>query len=328
MKPLFEQLEFKGLKLKNRIVMPPLANNLGDGKGGVTDKVIDHYLKRAKGGVGMIVVEHSYVTPTGKFNLEQLGIDQDNLIPGLKKLAEEIQSYDVKIGIQLNHAGGTTTEAVIGTQLLVPSPIKHPWGKEVPREIAEEELLDLADCYAQAALRAKKAGFDFVEVHGAHGYLLNQFYSPLTNQRTDSYGGSRENRLRFPLMVVEKVRAAVGQDYPVFYRLGSDDLLKNGLTIEDALYAAPRLVEAGIDLLDISGGIRGFLPKDPVPPYFAHISAAIKKVVDVPVLVTGGITEPEMANRIIEEGEADLVGIGRALIKDPDWANKAVEALK
>lgn len=327
MKLLFKEFEFKWLKLKNRIVMPPLANNLADEQGGVTEQLIAHYLERAKGGVGMIIVEHSYVTASGKFSPAQLGIDQDRLIPGLKELVRQVQAYEVKIGIQLNHSGGTTTEAVIGTQPLAPSLIKHPWGQELPRELTGKELEQLADCYAQSAVRAKTAGFDFVEVHGAHGYLLNQFYSPLTNRRKDAYGGTRENRLRFPLRVVERVRQAVGKDYPVFYRLGADDLLKNGLTIEDALYAAPRLVETGIDLLDISGGLRGYQPKNPVPPYFTHLSSAIKKAVTVPVLVTGGITESEMANRIIEAGEADLVGIGRALLKDPNWAKKALESL-
>ena len=327
MKALFTEFEFKGISLKNRIVMPPLANNLADGQGGVTEELIKHYVERAKGGVAMIVVEHSYVAPSGKSNPKQLGIDNDRLIPGLKSLVEQVQTYNVRIGIQLNHAGATTTEAVIGCQPLAPSAIKHPWGKEVPRELREEELEDLAEFYVRAALRAKKAGFDFVEIHGAHGYLLNQFYSPLTNQRKDSYGGSRENRLKFPLMVVEKVRAAVGKDYPLLYRLGADDLLKGGLTLDDALYAAPRLAEAGIDLLDISGGLRGYQPRDPTPPYFTHISSAIKKVVDIPVLVTGGIREPEMANGIIERGEADLVGIGRALLKDPNWAQKVLEIL-
>ncbi|MDI3281291.1 MAG: NADH:flavin oxidoreductase, partial [Bacillota bacterium] len=160
-----------------------------------------------------------------------------------------------------------------------------------------------------------------------HGYLLNQFFSPLTNRRTDEYGGTRENRLRFPLEVVAAVRQAVGPDYPVFYRFGASDRLPDGLTVEDGRFAAPRLVEAGVDVLDVSGGLCGSRPAGAPPGYFVPLAEAIKPVVSVPVLVTGGITEPELADRIIREGKADLVGIGRALLADPRWPEKAREVL-
>lgn len=325
---LFDPLEIKGLRLKNRIVMPPMANNQATEEGLVTSELIAHYVERAEGGVALVMVEHSYVVPAGRFNRRQLAITSDAALPGLRELVERVHAAGAAIGLQITHAGSATTTEEAGVQPEAPSPVLHPTvGKEIPRELTREDLDRIRAAFAEAARRVRAAGFDLVEIHGAHGYLLNQFYSPLTNRRTDEYGGTRENRLRFPLEVVAAVRQAVGPDYPVFYRFGASDRLPDGLTVEDGRFAAPRLVEAGVDVLDISGGLCGSRPAGAPPGYFVPLAEAIKPVVSVPVLVTGGITEPELADRIIREGKADLVGIGRALLADPRWPEKAREAL-
>lgn len=325
---LLSSLEVKGLVLKNRIVMPPMANNMATEEGEITPRLVEHYLARAKAEVGLLIVEHAYVVPMGRANKNQLGVHDDRVIQGLRELVDAVHAAGARIGSQITHAGGATTSEVLGVIPEAPSPVQHPRGTEAPRELGIKELAALAGAFAAAARRVRAAGFDMVEIHGAHGYLLNQFYSPLTNKRKDDYGGDREKRLRFPLEVAEAVRREVGPDFPVFYRLGADDLMPGGLTAEDARFAAPRLVEAGVDLLDVSGGLGGSRPEGAKPGYFVPLAVAAKSVVQAPVLVTGGIREPEFADQIIRDGKADLVGIGRALLADPEWARKAIAALR
>lgn len=320
---LFREFALKGLRLKNRVVMPPMANNLATEAGEVTDRLVEHYARRA-GFLGLIVVEHAYVAPEGRINPNQLGIYDDRLVEGLRRIPAAVHDAGGLVAQQITHAGSAAPAAVIGQAPVAPSPVPHPLGGDQPRELSGEEIATLVEAFAQAAHRAQTAGFDAVEIHGAHGYLLNQFYSPLTNHRTDGYGGSREARLSLPLAVVRAVRRAVGPEYPVFYRFGADDRLPGGLTVEDALYAAPLLAEAGVDLLDVSGGICGSRPADLTGQgYFAYLSGPMKGVSPVPVLVTGGVTEPRAAEELLRSGLADLIGVGRALLRDPDWAVKA-----
>ncbi len=196
----------------------------------------------------------------------------------------------------------------------------------MPREITQTEMSELVKEFAVAARRAKEAGFDMVEVHGAHGYLLSQFLSPYTNRRNDEYGGSLENRLRFPLEVLRAVRAEVGPDFPVFYRLGAEDGIEGGLTLQEGAEAAVILAEAGVDVLDLSGGLLGFRVKSG-EGFFVYMAEKIKPVVNIPVLVTGGIAAPELAESILAEGKADLIGVGRALLANPKWAVEAAQAL-
>jgi len=326
---LSKPLSIKDLSLKNRIVMPPMANNRATLAGDVTDTLIEHYTERAAG-VGLIIVEHSYVTVSGRVHPNQLGINEDSNVPGLMRLASAIRAAGAPAAIQITHAGGRTTPEACGVQPEAPSatPIP-PQGEIVPRELSLDDLRALRQAFAQAARRAKMAGFAAVEVHGAHGYLLNQFCSPLCNHRTDAYGGDRAARLRFPLEVVESVRQAVGPAYPVFYRLGADDLLPGGLTAGDAVYAAKALEETGIDMLDISGGLLGSRPNGVSGEgYFGHLSMAIKAAVRVPVMVTGGVVTALGAERLLRDGKADLVGVGRALLADPGWAVKAEAELR
>lgn len=328
MPDLLTPLPWKGMVLRNRIVMPPMASDLATPEGEPTRRHFDHYLPRARGGVALVVVEHSYVQPGGRLTPTQLGIHHDGVVEPFRKLVAAIHATGARVAIQITHAGGATTEAVCGSQPVGPSEVPHPRTGRAPRALGEDELPALAEAFAAAARRARLAGFDAVEIHGAHGFLLNQFLSPLTNRRQDRYGGSLENRARFPLEVVKAVRAAVGPDFPVMYRLGAADNVPGGLTLEESQEVAPLLVEAGVDLLDISGGLGGSRPAGAPPGYFVPLAVGIKQVVEVPVLVTGGITDPFFADEIVRTGKADLVGIGRALLADPDWARKAIEALR
>lgn len=326
MPQLFDALDVAGVTMKNRIVMPPLANRMANEDGSVNDQLIAHYVARAKAEIGMIIVEHSYVCPTGRLSAKQLGIHNDAMIEGLRSLVDAVHEAGGKIGIQITHAGSVTTSEVAGEQPLGASAIMHPKGTGVPRELSAAELVRLAKEFATAARRAKAAGFDMVEVHGAHGYLLSQFLSPLTNQRTDQYGGSLENRMKFPLEVVRAVRQAVGEKYCLWYRLGADDRMPGGTTLEHGIYAAQELEKAGVNLLDISGGLIGGRIDGP-QGFYVPLSTAIKQAVQIPVMVTGGITVPVFADEVVRQGQADLVGIGRALLRDPEWAIKAKAAL-
>jgi 2,4-dienoyl-CoA reductase-like NADH-dependent reductase (Old Yellow Enzyme family) len=291
-------------------------------KGAVTQKLVDYYAKRS-GALGLLIVEHSYVSVSGRLSKKQLGIYDDKLIPGLKKLASRIHATGTPVVIQINHAGSAANRDITGTEPVGPS------ATENARELTKSEIELLAKHFAEAAGRAMSAGFDGVEVHGAHGFLLNQFYSPLTNKRQDEYGGSLENRTRFPLDVVEKVKEKV-KDRLLLYRLGSDDLDPKGTQIEDSTDFAVKLERSGVDIIDVSGGLCGSRPDrlQSVKGYFVPQAQAIKKVVKVPVVGVGGITEPTYADRLVREGKVDLVAVGRGLYKDPQWAQSAVKTLK
>jgi NADPH2 dehydrogenase len=320
---LLSTITIKQKQFRNRIVMPPLYSELAMDDGGITVEHFDYYTKRARAGVGLIIVEHSFVDPEGRAGEKQVGIHNDIMVGGLNKLANAIKDTGAVAVIQISHAGSNTKVVEFPKG---PSPIPHPNSGIVPKEMGCEEMKNIRKAFAMAALRAKNAGFDGVEVHGAHGYVLNQFFSPITNTRTDEYGGNVENRMRFPIEVVKAVREAVGEKYLVLYRLGADDKMEGGLTIEDSKLFAGEL-QNYVDIIDVSGGLRGGRWDGMTPGVFVPLSAAIKITVNVPVIVTGRITEPKMADQIIREGKADFVGIGRAQLRDENWAKKAIEDL-
>jgi NADPH2 dehydrogenase len=302
--------------------MPPMQTGLATTEGAVTDKLIEHYTCRSKA-LGLLIVEHSYVSLDGKLSERQLGIYDDSLVLELEKLSSSIHATGTPVVIQINHAGRTANKETTGTKPVAPSPSGNA------RELRVEEIDALAEAFAKAAERAMKAGFDGVEVHGAHGFLLNQFFSPLANRRRDKYGGSLKKRIRFPLEVVERVKERVGGRL-LLYRLGSDDLDPKGTKIEDSKKFAVKLQEAGVDIIDVSGGLCGSRPTEleNSKGYFISQARQIKEVVNVPVIGVGGLREPEYANSLIREGRVDLVAVGRALLEDPDWAIKATETLK
>jgi len=291
-------------------------------KGAVTERLIGFYVRRSTA-LGLLIVEHSYISAAGKLSPKQLGIYDDELIHGLKRLASRIHAVGTPVVLQITHAGGVANKKIIGAEPAGPSAT----GKT--RELTISEIEALVEEFAMAAKRATKAGFDGVELHGAHGFLLNQFFSPLLNKRRDEYGGPLENRMRFPLMVVKKVRESV-RGKLLLYRLGADDLAPNGTHIDDSAAFALKLEQYGVDVIDVSGGLCGSEPKQlrSVKGYFIPQAYEIKKAVRTPIIGVGGITEAEYADKLVRDGKVDLVAVGRALWKDPKWAEKAVETLK
>lgn len=328
---LFSPLTVKNHTLPNRIVLPPMANSMSGDDGAVTDAHIQHYVRRASAGVGMVIIEHAFVRRDGRYDSRQLGIDDDALVPGLSRLAAAVKACDTVVGIQITHGGGKVKRKVIGGQPLAPSDGKLPnVGTDAARALTLTDLDALERRYRDAAQRAVEAGFDFVEVHGAHGYLLSEFLSPLANRRSDEYGGNLENRLRFPLRIVKAVREVVGDAFLLLYRLGGSDYMPGGLTEAEGQQAARALVAAGIDLMDVSGGLcDATLPgwDGESQGYFVPLAAGIKAAVSVPVIAVGGITDPVYADQVIRSGQVDLVGIGRAILKNADWAGEARAAL-
>ncbi len=324
---LAEKLKLRRTVLRNRIAMPPMANNLATEGGAVIPELSAHYELRARHGVSLLIVEHAYVHPSGRVNSKQLGIHRDELVDGLAGLAAGIHRHGALAAIQITHAGSNTTPEACGQVPIAPSAVPHPKKGTVPRQMAEEELSELRSWYVDAALRAQRAGFDAVELHGAHGYGLNQFLSPLTNRRTDSYGGDEEARGKFPLEIVRALRKALDERTLLMYRLGVDDLLEGGLTIGTTSRFAMSLEEHGIDLIDVSGGMSAFLVVDERPGYFRMHSRTIKGMVDIPVMVTGGINTPELAEETLRSQDADIIGVGRALLSNPRWALDALQKL-
>jgi len=327
---LLTPLSFSGLTLRNRIVMPPMWSGQAEADGRVTDKIIEYHRLRAAAGCGLVIVEHSFVHPGGRHTLTQIGAYSDEMIQGLRRLAAAIRKEGAAATLQISHAGSRVSPEVLATvRPVAPSAIQHPYdpGGRVPEALTKPQIQEIVAAFGAAAGRAHAAGFDAVEIHGAHGFLLSEFLSPLTNRREDEYGGTLENRLRMHLEVLAEVRRRVGTRFPIFIRLGAHDETPGGLESEDAGQAATLLANAGIDLIDISGGLQGSRGTGKDPGYFVPYAEAIKGRVHVPVMVTGGIREAAYADRIIRTGQADLVGIGRGMLEDPDWARKAITSL-
>lgn len=322
---LLDPLEVSSLKLKNRLVMPPMNTNLATMKGEVTEASVEHYLKRSRG-PGLVIVEHAYVSLEGKYSLQQLGIYDDSLIPGLKKLVDAVHKNKTLIAIQINHAGGKAVSKVSGTQPVAPSNIT-PSG-EAAKSLSVEEIEGIIRAFSRAAKRAKEAGFDAVEVHGAHGFLLNQFNSPLCNKRTDEYGGSIENRTCVSVQILKAIQKELGKGFPLMYRLGADDMKPGGITPEDGKAIARILVKSGVVIIDVSGGLCGIAPPELTGPgFFIPLANTVKQAVNVPVIGVGGITTASFADNVISEGKVDLVAVGRAILYNADWAYDAVKSL-
>lgn len=329
---LLKTLENNNLSLKNRLVMPPMATAKSEDSGRLNKHLLDYYEEKSRGGyISLIIIEHSFVSIEGKASNKQLSIAEDSFIEDLKELADIIHKNGSKAVMQINHAGSATSKDVTGVDPVAPSAVPNPrvQGGITPKELSAEEIKNIIESFKAAAVRVKKAGFDGVEIHSAHGYLLNQFFSPLTNKRTDEYGGNLEGRIKIHIDIIKAVREAVGNDYPILLRLGASDYMEGGSTIEDSKAAAQDFERAGIDVIDISGGFCGYAGSGSTDQgYFSPLTEAIKSVVSIPVILTGGITEPFAAEKLLAEGKADLIGVGRAILKDSSWAQKAIESLK
>ncbi len=327
---LLDTLQAGSLTLHNRLIMPPMATAKPSEDGGVSQAVLDYYQEKSKGGYfSLIIIEHSFVSREGKAHKNQLSVDNDQMVGGLRNLAEVIHSNGSKAMMQISHAGGATTQEVTGEIPVAPSPTPHPWNGNTPKELTKQEITGVIQAFQDAARRVKEAGFDGVEIHSAHGYLLNQFFSPLSNQRTDEYGGTIQNRLRLHLEVIAAVQAVVGNDFPILLRLGACDYKEGGITIQDSQIAAKAFEKAGITILDISGSFLGYKSREKTSEqgYFSPLTEAIKKVVSIPVILTGGITEPQAAEQLLLAEKADLIGVGRAVLQDSQWAKRAIETL-
>ncbi|MBI4181221.1 MAG: NADH:flavin oxidoreductase, partial [Chloroflexi bacterium] len=235
---LFDAIEIRGLRLKNRLVMAPMATNMATEEGEVTERHLKHYTTRARGGVGLIILEHTYVSRDGRLSSSQMGLYHDKLIPGLSQLVKAIHSEGAKVVIQITHGGAKTSSNITGKQPFGPSNIIPPRSKEIPKEMTLPEIKTVVTAFGEAARRAIDAGCDAVELHGAHGFLLCQFLSPYTNQRNDKYGGDMIGRLRFPLEVIKEVKSKLEKRAPLFYRFGADDMIEGGLSRQEARLAA------------------------------------------------------------------------------------------
>lgn len=316
---LFEQGRIGSLELKNRLVMPPMATNFASKDGTVTDRQIAYYEERAKGGVGLVIVEVSCVdSPVGKGMARQICIDDDKFIPGLRGLAKAIKRHGAAAAIQLHHAGRQTSSKITGHQPVAPSPIPGSDGVQ-PKPLTLKAIEELIARFTEAAERAKKAGFDGVELHGAHGYLISQFLSPLSNHRQDAYGGSVQNRARFLLDIIKAARSKVGKDYPLWCRLSAMEISADGITPEETQIVAKLAEKAGVDAIHVSAHQVGPARRPPMaqpPCNFVPWAQAIKEVVSVPIIAVSRIP-PELAEDVIRDGKADFVSIGRQLLVDP-----------
>jgi len=326
---LFSPVRIKGMELENRAVMPAMGTNYGDTDGSVTERLVAYLARRARGGVGLIITEICAVDPRGKGIPTEIGAWSDELIPSLKLIPDAIHTAGSMVALQLHHAGRETFEAFTGTPPEAPSPLPSPTMMQPCEEMSGDRIAEVIEAYARAAGRAREAGFDAVEVHGAHGYLIEQFLSPFSNQRQDEYGGSDENRARFAIEIIEAVRKRVGPDFPVLIRVSADELARGGYELPFMEWLAPRLVAAGADTIHASVGVAStpghysIASMDTEAGFNLHRARAIKQVVNVPVIGVGRINDPRLADEAIGRGDADLISFGRQHLSDPDLIAKA-----
>ena len=325
MSNLFENINIGQITLKNRLIMS--AMDLGfTSDGTINDRIINFYRERAKGGVGLIVVGGCYPEINGKVWKSIIGLDKDELIPGLKRLTDAIHRYDVRVAAQLLHAGRSASSFFTKMQPVAPSAVAYRSIKQEPRALTIPEIKTVINNYVSATLRAKKAGFDAVELHGGMGYLINQFLSKATNKRNDEYGGSLENRVRFAQEMILAIKETVGKDYPIIFRMSGDDLVEEGLKIEESVEIARILQQAGADAFNVSPGWHE--SKTPIMLMsiprmaYAYLSAKIKSQLTVPVIASVRINDLKLAEEILDNEQADMVSIGRPLIVDPELPNK------
>jgi len=321
-------------EIPNRIVMPPMTTRGSDEEGNVTDQTIAYYMARVRGGVGLITVEMASPEKAGRHRRRELGIYHDGFIPGLTRLVGEIHRGGSKASIQLGHGGGHTRIDICGEQPVAPSAIPHPVYETtletiVPEAMSKARIALTTANYVAAARRAQQAGFDCVEIHAAHGYLISQFHAPFENRRTDEYGGSLENRARFGLDVLRAVKSAI-HGMPVVYRLSVEDYFPGGLPYNEGRQIAIWAAQAGADALHVTAGHYRSLPSAQIvlPPMsmpdatFLHFAAAVKKAVQVPVIAVGRLGDPTMATEAVANGATDFIALGRTLVADPQWVEK------
>ena len=327
---LFQSAQIGSLKLPNRFIRSATWEGLAAPDGACTDELIRLMEQLAEGGVGLIISSHAFVRPEGVAVRGQLGIHRDDLIAGLARMADAVHRKGGRMILQLAHGGLLAGTQLTGLPALAPSLAGGP-EKTRRREMTETDIADTIKAYGEAALRAKKAGFDGVQIHAAHGYLLNQFLSPWFNRRSDRYGGSIENRTRIVLDILASARNATGGDYPILAKMNSEDFLEGGLAREDSLQAALMIAAAGADAIELSGGTllsgklspsRSKIDSVEQEAYFRDAARAIKAKLNIPLALVGGIRSFEVAEGLVKEGIADFVSMSRPFIREPGLVNR------
>ncbi|MGY0615572.1 oxidoreductase [Vibrio sp. FJH11] len=325
---VFSPISIGNMVVKNRLVVPPMVSNYANEDGTCTEQFISYHEEKAKGGWGLIIVEDYKINPEAGGFVKLPGLWDDSQIESHKQLTERVHQHGAKIAAQIYHAGRETCAEITGVQPVAPSAIPDPVVNAMPRELSVDEIQQLVEQFGDTALRAKNAGFDAVEIHGAHGYLVNQFMSPFSNKRIDQYGGTILNRARFALEIIANIRSKVGTDFPLIYRMSVNEFVEGGLTTEDSKVISMLLENAGIDLIHASNGVYAST-ETIIPPtavghaWSANISEELKKVVSIPVIAVGRINDPLIAESVLRSKQADMISMGRGSLADPHLPNKA-----
>ncbi len=331
---LFEPFSFSGLNMRNRIVRSATYEKRADDDGFVTDSLVEFYEELARGGAGLIITGNTLVHHSGRTIEQMLCLHSDIYIPGMKILTSVIHGLNGLIAVQLTHGGRQCFPALLGGNLpIAPSEVYDPSIKVTPKAMADEEIWEMIDAFANAAKRARLAGFDAVQLHGAHGYLISEFLSPHTNRRDDYWGGDEERRFHFIEEVYRAVRKEAGKDYPLLIKMNADDMLENGLKPDEAIRIAVRLEELGINAIEISGGMyesgnRTAMPNilsEDKEAYCRKAGRLFKENLGIPVMLVGGMRSRTVMEDILSKKEADLISIARPLIREPDLPNKLRE---
>ncbi len=331
MTALFEESAIGSMRLRNRLVRSATAEGMASDSGQVTDDLVDFYTRLARGGVGLVIAGYAYIAPGGKSSPRQMGIDNDGLILGLRKLVRACHNGGTKVAAQLVHAGAQTTAEILGGEdLIAPSAVEDRTYHSHPREMTEEDIQTVISQFGAAARRARDAGFDAIQLHGAHGYLLSQFLAPYSNRRKDAYGGSIENRIRFTTEVYQKVRQAVGPEYPVIIKINAQDYVDGGATLDDSIPLVKALCDMGIDAIEVSGGTGASGANIPSrvrinypgrEAYALDNAREMRSIVKCPLILVGGVRSMDRILEIMEEDVIDYFAMARPLIREPDLPN-------
>ena len=337
------------LEIKNRFVRSATYEGLATEEGEITNKLVDFYKKLSEGGCGLIITSHAYVQPNGRSGENQIAVYKDDFIPGLKKLADVVhkQNKDCKIALQLTHSGRQRNRKD-ARETIAPSAILEGFTNRMPRQMTLEEIEETIGAFAQATRRAKEAGYDAIQLHGAHGWLISEFLSPYTNKRTDEYGGSTDNRIRFVENIYRKSRELVGEDFPLLIKMNCDDFLDGGITLEESKKIAEKLSVLGFDAIEISscmwetvkrkkreiGWRPTFIPESRMsigsvnkPAYHRPYAKEIKNCIEIPLILVGGINSIDLVEEILKNGDADFVSFSRPLIREPNLPNRWIKGI-
>jgi NADPH2 dehydrogenase len=327
MNHLFSPFKLKGLELKNRIVMPPMCQYSVEKKDGVaTDWHFLHYVNRAIGGTGFIIIEMTDVEPDGRISDFDLGLWSDDQVPALARIVESCHKYGAKVGIQIAHAGRKAEDAV---EPVAPSAIPFDKNSKTPRALSTDEVKEMVEKFRKAIKSAIKAGVDTIEIHGAHGYLIHQFHSPLTNKRDDEYGN---DLTKFGREVIQAAKSEMPEDMPLIMRISAKEYVEGGYGIKESIEFAKEYQQAGVDMFHLSSGGEGPISASGRPgthaAYQVSLARDIKNALNVPVIAVGRLDDPILANSVIGNEDADLVAIGRGMLRNPHWALEAATILK